>query len=496
MREQLSNTSKVFKGISSQTLVTVVLGVVEIVSFSIMSRLLSQEDFGYYAAITAVVVIFECFSTSGIGSSVIQKKDASDRFINVAFTCSLLLGVVVMLIMMATAYPIARLVADESLFYPLLLMATTLPLQCLTSINISLMHRKLEFLHVGAIHLFSMVVTVILSITLAYYGLGYYAIIAKAVVGAVITCILSFLFVKRKYKLIFNLDDFREIFSFSGWLTISVFFRNVANQLDRLLMSNLLSVTALGAYNRPKDFINQISTRINGIFDTALFPVLSDIQNDYAKVRSAYSRSLYYMNMFSLLLACGFIFNSELIIRIFFGQEWMTVQSTFIIISLSLIFNVDGRLADCYFRSLGWTKQQFYFRVFEVFLSIIGIFISYRWGVVGIASSVLLVNLIIILSKNIYIVRRIGLSVTSSFITIFKSWKFGLTFIPLMLVSISIFQGSLWGNILEAIIFAILVTVIFIIFPSLVGNQYKDDIYKQVLLSFEKFKNRIKSNID
>lgn len=479
MEEQQSNTYKVLKGMSSQTLVTIVLGVVEIISFSIMSRLLTQEDFGYYAAISAVVVIFECFSTSGIGSSVIQKKDASDRFINVAFTCSLILGVAVMIIMMLTAKPIARLVADESMFYPILLMATTLPLHCLISINNSLMHRRLEFLRVGVINLISIIITTILSVTLAYNGFGYYAIIAKVVVGAVITCILSFIFVKQRYKLLFQKEDFKEIFSFSGWLTISAFFRNMATQLDRLLMSNLLSVSALGAYNRPKDFITQISTRLNGIFDTALFPVLSGIQDDYTKVRSAYRRSLYYMNMFSLLLACGFIFNSELIIHIFFGAEWMSVQSTFIIISISLIFNIDGRLADCFFRSLGWTKQQFFFRVFEVFISLIGILASYRYGVNGIATSVLLVNIIVIFAKNIYICIRIEFPIIDFLMNIISSWKFGIILIPLMLMSMCLLLGSLWGSILISIIFTVLSIIIFILFPSVVGKQYKDDIYAQ-----------------
>ena len=47
VENKASNTQKVIKGISSQTLVTVVLGIVEIISFSVMSRLVNKEDFGY-----------------------------------------------------------------------------------------------------------------------------------------------------------------------------------------------------------------------------------------------------------------------------------------------------------------------------------------------------------------------------------------------------------------------------------------------------------------
>ena len=92
MSTKKSNSQKIIKGISSQTIVTIVLGVVEIVSFSIMSRLLTKSDFGYYAAVTAIVAIFACFSDAGFGSAIIQRKDITKRFIDNAFTLSLIFG--------------------------------------------------------------------------------------------------------------------------------------------------------------------------------------------------------------------------------------------------------------------------------------------------------------------------------------------------------------------------------------------------------------------
>ena len=68
----LTNTRKVIKGVSSQTIVTIVLGIVEIVSFSIMSRLLSQKDFGYYVAIVAVATIFQSLADNGVKRNEIR----------------------------------------------------------------------------------------------------------------------------------------------------------------------------------------------------------------------------------------------------------------------------------------------------------------------------------------------------------------------------------------------------------------------------------------
>lgn len=89
---QQSNTQKVVKGISSQTLVTLVMGIMEIVVFSIMSRLLSKEDFGLFAAISAITIVFGSLSEAGIGSALIQKKNADKAYVNTSFTVSFISG--------------------------------------------------------------------------------------------------------------------------------------------------------------------------------------------------------------------------------------------------------------------------------------------------------------------------------------------------------------------------------------------------------------------
>ena len=155
MAEQISNTSKVVRGLSNQTLVTLILGVLEIVSFSIMSRLLTQEDFGYYAALTAITVVFSTFADTGIGSAIVQQKELTKRFVDNAFTLCLFFGSFISLLLFVLAGPLSRSVADESMKVPLMLMSATLLLQCLTSVNTSLIHRKLQFLRLGFINIIS-----------------------------------------------------------------------------------------------------------------------------------------------------------------------------------------------------------------------------------------------------------------------------------------------------------------------------------------------------
>lgn len=475
-----SNTSKVVKGLSSQTIVTIVLGVVEIASFSIMSRLLTQEDFGYYAAINAITLIFYSFSETGIGSAIVQKKNLNQRFIDNSFTLSLLIGLFISILLLVLARPLARTVADESMAVPLMLTSVTLLLSCLTSVNNSLMQRKLQFIRMGLIRLFSLVITTIICVWLALKGFGYYAILTKAILTSFINYFLSLLLCKTHFGLALDKAVFKEIFSFSGWLMASVLFRNLAHQIDNLMMPRLLSVSALGSYNRPKGFVDQISDKLNGIFDTALFPVLSDIQDNRPALESAFHRSLFLMNVFSLFLTTAVAFNGDLLIRIFFGEQWLDLRPVLIAVAFTLLLNSDGRLADCFLRSLAMTRQQFYFRIFETVFRFIGVIVSYKFGVLGVAISVAITNTITKLVKIVYIGYKINIKPVKVLALLFSSWRYGILIIPVCALAYFFLPKTWGGDIGMAFLYMILIIMIFMFLPKLVGKQYEEEVYIKI----------------
>ena len=480
MPEQ-SNTNKVLKGVSTQTLITILTGVIEIVAFSIMSRLLSQQDFGYYAAVTAVSTIFAAFSDAGIGSAIVQRKTLDQRYIDNAFTLCLLFGLFGTLLLVACSGPAARYVADETMQVPLIMVAITLFTGTLTSVNFSIMHRKLQFLRMGVIRIASLVVTTIVSIILAIKGFGYYAIIAKVILNSIIMLIVSYFAAHVKYHLSFDLNAYKEIFGFGGWLQASSFFRNIADQVDRLMMSSLFSVQTLGMYSRPKEFINNMTGRLTQIFDTSLFPVLSSIQDEKERLVGSYKTALYYLNIAGLMVTFIFMFNSELIIRIFLGMEWMNVNILFIVLSLTGIMMINGSLGDIFLRSLAYTKQQFLLRVIQAVVSIFLILLVAKLGVLAVALAYILSNAIVVFLKMNFIAKRINYGLINALGDILSAFKVALYYLPAYAICMAFIPNTVGGNILKLVVFGLITIFVFLLFPSCVGRKYKDEMYNKVL---------------
>lgn len=475
------------KGVSTQTLITVLTGIVEVVAFSIMSRLLSQQDFGYYAAVTAVASVFQAFADAGIGSAIIQRKDLDQKYLNNAFTLCLLFGLFGTSLLLICSGPVARYVADETMKVPLMLVAITLLTGTLSSVNFSIMHRRLQYIRMGIIRISALIITTLISIILALKGFGYYAILAKVIFYSVLTLLVSYIAVHTKYHLSFDIVLFKEIFGFGGWLQASAFFRKIAEQIDRLMMSSLFSVQTLGMYSRPKEFINNMTDRLCGIFDSSLFPVLSSIQDEKEKMVKSYQSALYYLNIVGVMITFVFMYNSELIIRIFLGSEWMNVNDLFIVLSLSGVCMINGSIGDVYLRSLAFTKQQFLFRVFQALLSFLFIVLASRWGVRVVAIAYLFAYSVIVIVKMFFISSRIDYGFKNAIITLIRSFKLIIVYIPVYIICIFLLPNTFVGNIIKLIVFCVITIVSFLLIPSVVGLKYKEEMYN-IVISFVRSK--------
>ncbi len=489
MTKDTSNTTKVLKGMSSQTIVTITLGVVEIVSFSIMSRLLGQRDFGYYAAIVAIGAVFQSLADAGIGSAVVQRKELNDRFVNNAFTLSLLFGVGVAVVMCALSKVLATGVADASMTTPLRIFSVTLICHCIASVNTSLLQREMRFMTIGVINLISLVVTTAVAIVLALQGYGYYAILTKAVLASFLTMIMSWIASKRVYRLAFDRDEYGRIFGFGGWLMASAVFRNLSHQVDRLLMKSLFSIETLGMYTRPHEFITNITGKVNQIYDSVLFPVLSSIQDSRERIRFSFSQTLYLLNVGAMLLSLAFLFCHNLIIRVFFGEQWLNVATLFAVMSAWSVIRINGRLGDVYLRSLAMTRTQFILRVCQFASVTVFILIGYRWGLTALAISSMTGYSIVMLAKNAIIAKRIGLPIKEMLANMLSAWRPLIWLAPIYAACSIALPETLAGSILSTVVFAIAATVTYLLFPGLVGQRYKDEYAKIRLVIASKINN-------
>lgn len=469
------------KGISVQSIITVIMGILEILVFAIMSRLLSKEDFGYFAVLTGIMAICISITEAGLGASVIQKKDASEKFISTAFTLSILLGFGGMTLVSIMASFLAVLVADENIKWPLRIMSINIFLACISSLGRSILVKQLKFSQVGIISIVAYTCSSVVGIAMAIMGYGLWAIVCISILNLLLFNILLYAKCISLPKLRICKKEVRKIVSYGGWLTMGVLVNNITQQMDKLVLSKWISVSVLGAYNRPAGFVTNITSKINGIFDTVLFPMLSNIQDDRSKVQEIFIRAIKLLNSFAIILFSIFFFNAELIIRIFFGMEWSNLVPILQIISIYIIFNVDNRLVDCFFRSLDYVKLGFRLRVVSTILTFCFLYLGAKNGIYGVAISLVSANVLTVILKVIFLSLKVQMPLNKVFIAWIQAER---SLIPLLIIGIPFLlyhTHNLMMQILFAFIMTSIIVIEFILFPSWISKEYQMSLYPTVV---------------
>ena len=384
--------------------------------------------------------------------------------------------------MFFTAPFLARIVADDYLTTPIRVMSVTLLFNSFTSVANAQLYRNFQFKRIGTIQFLSNIFNTALSVSLAIKGFGLYAMIAYATFGPFLTMVILYSTSAKVPRISIQSSYVRGIFSFGGWLTLSVICNKIATYIDRLVLPRMTSVETLGAYTRPASFTNNLTGALTDIMDKVLFPLLSDIQDNRPAAISVFYRATELLNSFSVILGCLFFFNADLLIRIFFGVEWLDLAPVMRVVSLTAIFFIDSQLVDCFFRSFNFVKTGFFIRLFALFWNLFCLYWGTKYGVMGIAISLVFANISVIILKMLVLNKKLCASVRIMFAKWISSW---LVVVPPGLLGggyLLLFHNpSLWNNVIFAIVQCIVIAVEFLFLPALVGKEYSNTLYPMLV---------------
>ena len=481
-----SSGNKLISGLSIQTFITVSTAVLQIVVFSIFSRLLGREDFGYYAAITGVISILSSISDAGIGSSLIQKKNVTDLYRSTAFSLSLAFGIIAALINLCLSPVISELIADKTIIKPLQILSVSIVMYSLQGYCVSSLRKELKFKTVGLCKLSSYTIASGVGILLAIKNVGLYSLVIMTLLDSILY--MLFLFGKTKLpSIVFNFNDAKKIISFGGWLTLGVIVTSISNQLDKIILGRRIGVKALGEYNRPAGFISNSISMANTIFDIVLFPILSTFQDSKEHFKALLKRSISLLSAFGNIFSFMLCFNSPLIIIIFFGYKWIDLLPVMRIVSLGASFMMLNTLCDCFFRSFNLVRNGFYIRLTGLIIWIILIILGSSYGFVGVAFAVLFSNFSITTMKILYLCHKSETKVIDLIKVSLLSYRPSL---PILFIGLFflLFPNNMFYLILQLIVMTLSIIILMIQYPKFFGEEYMNLLYPKVIMIKNYFK--------
>lgn len=289
----------------------------------VLARILAPEDYGKIALITVFTTIMQVFVDSGLGTALIQKKDADDLDFSSVFFFNFAMCLILYAIMFLAAPFIADFYRDDSLTAIVRVISLTIIISGVKGIQQSYVSRNMLFKRFFYATLGGTIFSAFFGIALAYAGGGVWAIVAQQLSNTAIDTLILWLTVKWRPKKMFSWNRLKGLLSFGWKMLASSLLDTVYTNLRSLIIGKMYSSADLAFYNQGEKFPNVIATNINTSIDSVLLPTMASEQDDHVRVKAMTRRAIKTSTYIMAPLMMGLAFCAEPIVRLVLTDKWL-----------------------------------------------------------------------------------------------------------------------------------------------------------------------------
>lgn len=296
---------------------------VEFVVSIVLARLLAPELFGMIAMMMVFISIMSVFIDSGLGSALIQKKEADDLDFSTVFWFNLVMCIAIYGLMFVATPGIAKFYKMPGLVAPLRVISLTLVVSGVKNVQMSYVSRTMQFKRFFFATLGGTIGAAVLGIWLAYKGYGIWALVVQSLFNNTVDTIILWITVRWRPKLVFSFHRLKALFSYGWKLLASALLDTMYNKLRDLIIGKIYTPASLAFYTKGNSFPNVIVTNINSSINSVLFPVMSLAQDDKEVVKNMTRKAITVSSYIMWPMMMGLAACAESLVKLLLTDKWL-----------------------------------------------------------------------------------------------------------------------------------------------------------------------------
>lgn len=298
----------------------------QLVSFIVsivLARILAPEDYGMIALVTVFTAILQVFVDSGLGTALIQKKEADDLDFSSVFFFNFAVCIILYLGLFISAPLIAQFYDNNKLICIIRIIGLTIVVSGVKGIQQSYVSRNMMFKRFFFSTLGGTVFSAVLGIGMAYAGAGVWSLVAQQLSNTIIDTTILWITVKWRPRLQFSWTRLKGLLSYGWKLLVSSLLDTVYNNLRSLIIGKIYTPSDLAYYNQGDKFPNVIVSNINSSIDSVLLPTMSSVQDNRQRVKEMTRMAMKTSVFVMAPLMMGLAFCATPIVRLVLTDKWL-----------------------------------------------------------------------------------------------------------------------------------------------------------------------------
>ncbi|PMO94264.1 hypothetical protein BCS98_04930 [Vibrio breoganii] len=362
--------------------------------------------------IFSVTAFASLFNDLGLSTASIQKEKLSSAQSVNLFWLNLIIGAILTSIILLVSPVISNFYGRIELTNPLMLMSL---LFIFTAVGAQSEARLIRNMHFGlsAISkICGLIITLVISVCLAYYGFSYWSIVIGEIIGAMITSILLVYFSPFRIKLPQRSVDIKSLINFGFDVSLFNMVNYFSRNLDNILIGKFTSVVTLGYYSRAYQLLLFPIHAIRQPINMVAFPAMCRLSPQSPEYTSYYIKLIRIISLVTMPTMAFIHVSSHEIIILVLGNDWSDVVPFVSILTLAGFIQPISSMRGLIALSSGDSKLYLYSGVITAIIVSIGFIFGINWGALGVAWSYVLSEWLLFIPMQIYVSRKTKIRIT------------------------------------------------------------------------------------
>lgn len=478
-------TSRSIRSVKWNMVSNVVNIVITFVQSVILARLLPIETFGVVAGAAAIIGITGGLSNFGLGSAFTYRSQETqdiEHTAEVHFTLQLLLNVVWTLLMLVGGILFIKETTDG---FRLAYIVLTLSKTTLNFTNTAhfLLARKVEHKRLAIVTIFDVVISLFVSVGLAFLKLPLWSLLSGEIVRVVVNVLLLYVWRpiwRPKFK--WTTSTIKYFLSFGSKQVVARFLGDALDKVDDLWTKTYLGAIPLGFYYKAYNFAQYPGLILAGPVQNVAVGTYAEIAQERKKLSEAFFQTN------ALLIRTGFFLVGVLFliapefIRILIGERWLPMLLTFRLMLPFTLFDPMKKTMANLFIAVGKPEITVKIRAVQLAVLIAGMYwLGNKFGIEGVA---LAVDIMMVVGITLILVKAkefVDYSLKKFFLTPFIAMIGGLALGFLFDQLVSPVLPAVVSALIETVLFTIVFLTIYFAFDKEELKKYYRMLKKQIL---------------
>jgi PST family polysaccharide transporter len=354
-------------------------------SLALMARLLEPADFGLVGMVMAVIGVLSLFRDFGLSTATVQQRTVTNEQVSTLFWVNMLVGALLALLALAVAPLVAAFYGEPRLIWVTVALAPVFLLNAAGVQHSALLQRDMRFTVSSVIDVVSLMVSSAVGVGMALRGCGYWALVATALLGPLVSTIAVWLVTAWIPGRPQRHSGLRSMLHFGGTITLNGLVVYVAYNLEKVLLGRYWGADTLGIYGRAYQLANVPTENLNSSIGGVAFSALSRLQDDAPRLKS------YFLKGYSLVLALTLPITivsalfAEDLIAVLLGPKWREVVPIFRLLAPTILISAMMSPFSWLLFSIGRVGRSLKIALVIAPLVIVGYVLGLPYGPRGVA---------------------------------------------------------------------------------------------------------------